>query len=86
MNPTSYNSLPGVTLLLQAIEALRHPVTGCPWDLAQTHESLIKYFREELEEFLEELVHQGPTHAHTWEELGDVCLQVLLHCRVGCYV
>jgi XTP/dITP diphosphohydrolase len=29
--------------LIAIVERLRDPVSGCPWDLEQTHESLIPY-------------------------------------------
>jgi len=32
---------------LQAImQALRHPASGCPWDLKQDHQTLARHLRE----------------------------------------
>jgi MazG family protein len=75
--------LSGVEKFLRTIHALRDPRSGCPWDLAQTHESLEKYFHEELHEFLEALKVEGPSSPKTWEELGDVLLQVALHAELA---
>lgn len=38
--------------LYKTIEKLRDPVDGCPWDLEQTHGTLLKYLIEEAYEFL----------------------------------
>lgn len=54
---------------------------GCPWDLAQTHESLTKHLVEESYEALE-AVREGDA-AHMREEFGDVLEQVLLHAQVA---
>lgn len=65
---------------IAVIEALRHPVTGCPWDLKQDHQSLRPYFIEEVHEFLEA---QSKGLAEDMEEeLGDVLLQIYLHARL----
>lgn len=63
--------------LKDVISELRHPVTGCPWDLKQTHESLLKYLLEESYEFIEAVEEKDPKKME--EEIGDVLLQVLLH-------
>lgn len=54
---------------------------GCPWDKAQTHESLERYLIEESYEFIE-AVELGNDDAIV-EELGDVLLQVALHSAIG---
>lgn len=67
--------------LTQVVKALRHPETGCPWDLEQTHESLLKFLLEESYEFIaacEESDFEGMK-----DELGDVLLQVLLHSEIA---
>ncbi len=66
--------------LLDIIEALRHPETGCPWDRVQTHESLKTYMIEEAYELLD-AIDNFPGKIR--EELGDVLLQVLLHSRIA---
>ena len=47
MNKTNFDKLKEV------VAELRHPVTGCPWDLKQTHETLLKYLLEESYEYIE---------------------------------
>lgn len=54
---------------------------GCPWDREQTHTSLRPYLLEETYEALEALDSNDP-HALA-EELGDLLLQVGLHCEIA---
>lgn len=58
-----------------------HSPDGCPWDRAQTHESLRQHLLEESYECLE-AIDRGETESLV-EELGDVLLQVLMHAAVG---
>lgn len=67
--------------LLDVIAELRHPEHGCPWDLKQTHESLLKYLLEESYEFIEAVEEKDPKKME--EEIGDVLMQVLLHAQMG---
>lgn len=67
--------------LTQVVKQLRHPTDGCPWDLEQTHKSLIKYLIEESFEF-SHATETDDTKAME-EELGDVLLQILLHTTIG---
>lgn len=67
--------------LKQVIADLRHPVDGCPWDLKQTHESLLKYLLEESYEYIEAVEEKDPKKME--EEIGDVLMQVLLHAQLG---
>ncbi|WP_329602932.1 bifunctional methyltransferase/pyrophosphohydrolase YabN [Terrilactibacillus tamarindi] len=66
--------------LRRIIRQLRGP-EGCPWDKAQTHESLRPYLVEETYEVLE-AIDEEDDH-HLVEELGDVLLQVMLHSQIG---
>jgi len=66
--------------LLEVMAALRGPA-GCPWDRAQTHESLLPYLVEEACEFIE-AVETGDA-AGLREELGDVLLQVVFHAQLA---
>ena len=68
---------PELENLIDVIEQLMHPETGCPWDLKQTHHSLLPYLIEEAYEFIEATEKQD--FSHMQEEIGDVLLQVLLH-------
>ncbi|MFD1362572.1 bifunctional methyltransferase/pyrophosphohydrolase YabN [Lentibacillus salinarum] len=66
--------------LRKVIAALRAP-DGCPWDRAQTHETLREYAIEEVYELIEAIDEQDD--AGIVEELGDILLQVMLHSQVG---
>ena len=66
--------------LLEIIATLRGE-NGCPWDKAQTHESMIKCLRDECEEVVEAI--EKKDDDNLCEELGDVLLQVLLHAQIA---
>ena len=63
------------------IDSLRDPVDGCPWDNAQTHESLRPHLLEETYEVLEAIAGGDP--AELCEELGDLMMQVVLHAKLA---
>ncbi|MBT4790163.1 MAG: nucleoside triphosphate pyrophosphohydrolase [Halobacteriovoraceae bacterium] len=67
--------------LIDVIAKLRHPEDGCPWDLKQDHQSLLKYLIEECYEYIH-TVEEG-NFVKMEEELGDVLLQVLLHAKIA---
>lgn len=69
------------THLCETIAALRHPATGCPWDLEQTHATLRKYMIEEAYEAAE--VMEPLNQELLCEELGDVLLQVVLNSQLA---
>jgi tetrapyrrole methylase family protein/MazG family protein len=54
---------------------------GCPWDQAQTHESLKRYLLEEAYEVLDAIDTGDP--AMLEEELGDLLLQPVLHAQIS---
>jgi XTP/dITP diphosphohydrolase len=64
---------------VEVMDRLRSP-GGCPWDAAQTHESLTRYLLEETYEVLEAI--ETGDRALLREELGDLLLQVLFHARI----
>ena len=66
--------------LVKLVAKLRSP-SGCPWDRAQTHESLIPYLKEESLE-VEEALRGGKWH-EIEDELGDLLLQALLHAQIA---
>ena len=66
---------------IEVIKKLHHPTEGCPWDLEQTHESLLKYLLEESYEFIEAVELKDPKMME--EEIGDILLQVLHHTTMG---
>ncbi|WAX55922.1 MazG family protein [Jatrophihabitans cynanchi] len=65
---------------VQVMDRLRSP-GGCPWDAAQTHESLTRYLLEETYEVIEAI--ETGDLALLREELGDLLLQVLFHARLA---
>ena len=67
--------------LVAVVDRLRDPAGGCPWDLEQTHASLIPYVLEEAHEVADAIRHGDDRHLE--EELGDLLLQVLLHARIA---
>ncbi len=84
--PFSSSAADGASLaafgeLVAIVDRLRDPEGGCPWDLAQTHSSLIPYVLEEAHE-VADAIRQGDD-GHLAEELGDLLLQVVLHARIA---
>lgn len=69
-----------VTKLVEIVRRLRAP-GGCPWDRAQTHDSIKKNLVEECGEFLDAV--EEHDLAEMREELGDLLLQVVLHCQIA---
>lgn len=66
--------------LLAIVNKLRAP-DGCPWDRAQTHESMKSCLKEECFEVIEAIDNHDIINMK--EELGDVMLQVLLHSEIA---
>ena len=67
--------------LIDVVARLRDPNDGCPWDLEQSHRSLIPYVLEEAHEVADAIRYGDDNHLK--EELGDLLLQVLLHAQIG---
>jgi XTP/dITP diphosphohydrolase len=67
--------------LVAIVDRLRDPAGGCPWDLEQTHHSLIPYVLEEAHE-VADAIRQGDPES-LQDELGDLLLQVVLHARIA---
>ena len=83
------NDLPGDAILLiphAPLDELAHVVDrllgpgGCPWDQAQTHDSLKKYLLEEAYETLDAI--DSGDLAKLKEELGDLLLQPYMHAQM----
>ena len=80
--PTSDGSLQEAFADVVAVVArLRDPEQGCPWDLEQTHSSLVPYVLEEAHEVADAIRHGDDRHLA--EELGDLLLQVVLHAQIA---
>lgn len=70
-----------INRLIEIMAALRHPQTGCPWDIAQNFQSILPYTIEEAYE-VADAVRRGE-RADLCEELGDLLLQVVYHARMA---
>ena len=69
----------GIDDLIDIVRLLRSE-GGCPWDREQTHESIRTDFLEETCEVIEAIDLKDTELLR--EELGDVLLQVVFHCRI----
>ncbi len=67
--------------LIDVVAKLRDPVGGCPWDLAQTPDSLTPYIVEEAYEAVH-AIRSGDRDAIV-SELGDLLLQVVLQAQLA---
>ena len=67
--------------LIKIVAILRDPIDGCPWDLEQTHHSLIPYVLEEAQEVAHAIREETPNELK--EELGDLLLQIILHAQIA---
>jgi XTP/dITP diphosphohydrolase len=75
------STLEALQRLITVVAQLRHPDTGCPWDLAQTPKTLIPYVIEEAYEVVD-AIQTGESEAIA-EELGDLLLQVVLQAQIS---
>lgn len=66
--------------LVQVVAALRSE-NGCPWDKAQTHETLKPDLIEEAHEVIEAI--DAKDSRKLPEELGDLLMQVMLHAQIA---
>ena len=67
--------------LLGLMARLREPETGCPWDLAQTFETIAPCTLEECYELVSAI--EAEDYGHVREELGDVLFQVVFYAQLG---
>ncbi len=70
-----------ISRLLEIMAALRTPVTGCPWDMEQTFESIAPYTLEEAYEVADAIARDDLVDLR--DELGDLLLQVVFHARMA---
>lgn len=70
-----------VERLVEIMAALRTPVTGCPWDLAQSFATIAPYTVEEAYEVADAIERHDLVDLK--EELGDLLLQVVYHARLA---
>ena len=79
--PKQIEMLSAVQQLVEVVAQLRSPNGGCPWDLAQTPETLISFVIEEAYETVD-AIRSGDSTA-ICEELGDLLLQVVLQAQIA---
>ena len=71
----------------QAIDELRATIArlrapgGCPWDIEQTHQSLVRCLIDEVSELIDTIDRED--YPHMREELGDVLIQVVFHAQIA---
>lgn len=70
-----------IETLRAIMKALRTPVTGCPWDLEQSFETIAPYTIEEAYEVADAIA--NGTRAELCEELGDLLLQSIYHAQLA---
>ena len=68
---------PSMEKLRWIMQALRDPVTGCPWDIKQTFASIIPHTIEEAYE-VADAIEQGD-FTELEKELGDLLFQVVFY-------
>jgi len=67
--------------LLRIVARLRHPTEGCPWDLAQTYETIAPHTVEEAYEVVDAIERKD-----LWslkDELGDLLFQIVFYSQLG---
>lgn len=67
--------------LLEVMDRLRDPETGCPWDREQDFRSIAPYTVEEAHE-VADAIERGDLD-HLKDELGDLLFQVVFHARMA---
>ncbi|NEU73832.1 nucleoside triphosphate pyrophosphohydrolase [Hassallia byssoidea VB512170] len=75
------DTLAALQELIDVVAKLRSPDGGCPWDLAQTPQTLTPYVIEEAYEVVD-AIKSGDKDAIA-EELGDLLLQVVLQAQIA---
>ncbi|MBV9238833.1 MAG: nucleoside triphosphate pyrophosphohydrolase, partial [Xanthobacteraceae bacterium] len=67
--------------LLEIMQALRTPQTGCPWDLEQNFATIAPYTIEEAYEVADAIARGDLEDLR--DELGDLLLKVVFHSRMA---
>jgi MazG family protein len=70
-----------IETLRAIMAALRTPITGCPWDLEQTYETIAPYTIEEAYEVYDAI--ERGNRNDLCEELGDLLLQSIYHAQIA---
>lgn len=75
------NSGNGIDRLVDIMERLRDPETGCPWDVEQTFSSIAPHTIEEAYE-VADAIDSGDTN-NLKDELGDLLFQVIFYAQMA---
>jgi MazG family protein len=75
------DDLRSIDALLEIMARLRHPETGCPWDLEQDFGTIAPYTIEEAYEVKDAIDRADMPGLK--DELGDLLLQVVFHARMA---
>jgi MazG family protein len=67
--------------LTDLMAALRHPKTGCPWDIKQTNHSISPYTLEETYELLHAI--ESGNVDNLKEELGDLLFHIVFYAQMA---
>lgn len=67
--------------LIEIMQALREPGSGCPWDLEQDFQSLIPYTLEEAYEVADAI--ERDNLADVKHELGDLLFQIIFYSQLA---
>ena len=67
--------------LLFLMERLRDPISGCPWDVKQTFDSIIPYTLEEVYEVVDAIENRDFNNLK--EELGDLLFQIIFYSNLA---
>jgi nucleoside triphosphate diphosphatase len=70
-----------ISRLIEIMAQLRTPVTGCPWDLEQSFQTIAPYTIEEAYEVADAIARNDLDDLK--DELGDLLLQVVYHARMA---
>ncbi|GEA12327.1 nucleoside triphosphate pyrophosphohydrolase [Alteromonas sp. KUL49] len=79
--PNANSSDDQIARLLDIMTKLRHPTEGCPWDVEQTMDSLVRYTIEETYEVADAIASNDMDEIR--DELGDLLFQVVFYARIA---
>lgn len=81
LNPADKKTFYSFNDLLEIMYRLRRKEDGCPWDIAQTHESIKLNAIEEAYELVDAI--NNFNYKDICEEAGDVLLQTVFHAKIA---
>ncbi len=81
MPPVTLRHSGGMARLLEIMQQLRDPQTGCPWDRQQDFRSIAPYTLEEAYEVADAI--ERDAHGELCQELGDLLFQVVYHAQMA---